>query len=178
MYATVRNPWSPQGVCNLMQALSADRFRLVLAAASLRIWRRSDHRRLPLTPGGFHFIDAPSMGGRDGEYQGVLGNFPALQLTDRHLGPPPPIVLTAIGQKRCSSRRTLRWSAAASLHLSSGSTQFGQNGLRCGGEAGRDPRSVRIYHNVIVAPDLSRTKKRRWWAGRAITYFQVPATAK
>src|SRR3546814_9092274 len=32
-------------------------------------------------------------------YEGIMGKFPMLKLTDRHEGPPPPIIFTAIGPK-------------------------------------------------------------------------------
>ena len=41
-------------------------------------------------------------------------------------------------------------------------------------KAGRDPDSVRIYHNIIVAPDLDRDEEEAVVGGRAITYFQIP----
>jgi 5,10-methylenetetrahydromethanopterin reductase len=40
--------------------------------------------------------------------------------------------------------------------------------------AGRDPKSIRIYHNIIVAPDLPEEEEAAVVGGRAITYFQVP----
>jgi probable F420-dependent oxidoreductase len=40
--------------------------------------------------------------------------------------------------------------------------------------AGRDPQAVRIYHNIIVAPDLPPEEEAAVVGGRAITYFQVP----
>src|SRR5690606_2967693 len=41
-------------------------------------------------------------------------------------------------------------------------------------KAGRDPDSVRIYHNILVAPDLDRDEEEAVVGGRAITYFQIP----
>src|SRR3546814_13055801 len=32
-------------------------------------------------------------------YEGIMGKFPMLKLTDRHDGTPPPIIFTAIGPK-------------------------------------------------------------------------------
>jgi len=131
----VRNPVVTASVCNLMQAPSADRFRLLLARASLRIWRRSDHRRLPLQ----RLADFISLCAVYGRAETVIikefSNFPALQLTDRHLGPPPPIVLTAIGPKSAVRGEPLRWSAAASFILLR-EYAIRQNGLRCGGKGG------------------------------------------
>ena len=41
-------------------------------------------------------------------------------------------------------------------------------------KAGRDPLSVRIYHNIIVAPDLPKDEEDAVVRGRAITYFELP----
>ncbi len=41
-------------------------------------------------------------------------------------------------------------------------------------KAGRDPMSVRIYHNIIVAPDLPKDEEDAVVRGRAITYFELP----
>ncbi|MFD2138555.1 hypothetical protein ACFSLT_30770 [Novosphingobium resinovorum] len=41
-------------------------------------------------------------------------------------------------------------------------------------KAGRDPMSVRIYHNIIVAPDLPKAEEEAVVGGRAITYFELP----
>lgn len=41
-------------------------------------------------------------------------------------------------------------------------------------KAGRDPMSVRIYHNIIVAPDLPKEEEEAVVGGRAITYFELP----
>jgi len=40
--------------------------------------------------------------------------------------------------------------------------------------AGRDPMAVRIYHNIIVAPDLPKAEEDAVVRGRAITYFELP----
>jgi probable F420-dependent oxidoreductase len=176
MYATVRNPVVTASVCNLMQALSADRFRLLLARGV------ASHLATIGSPpitfarlADFISLMRRLWAGEAVSYQGVLGNFPALQLTDRYLGPPPPIVLTAIGPK------TLQFAGehcdGVLLHpfISPQGVRKSATMVREAAErAGRDPRSVRIYHNVIVAPDLAKDEEEAVVGGRAITYFQVP----
>jgi probable F420-dependent oxidoreductase len=176
MYATVRNPVVTASVCNLMQALSGDRFRLLLARGV------ASHLATIGSPpitfarlADFISLMRRLWAGETVAYQGVLGNFPALQLTDRCLGPPPPIVLTALGPK------TLEFAGehcdGVLLHPFI-SPQGVRNSAKMVREAaqraGRDPRSVRIYHNVIVAPDLAKDEEEAVVGGRAITYFQVP----
>src|ERR1700722_10116235 len=176
MYATVRNPVVTASVCNLMQALSADRFRLLLArgVASQLATIGSPPITFPRLA-DFISLMRRLWAGETVNYQGVLGNFPALQLTDRHVGPPPPIVLTAIGPK------TLQFAGehcdGVLLHpfISPAGVSRSAKLVRDAAEkTGRDPRSVRIYHNVIVAPDLAKDEEEAVVGGRAITYFQVP----
>ena len=176
MYATVRNPVVTASVCNLMQALSADRFRLLLARGV------ASHLATIGSPpitfarlADFISLMRRLWAGETVNYQGVLGNFPALQLTDRYLGPPPPIVLTAIGPK------TLQFAGehcdGVLLHpfISAAGVRKSVKMVRdAADKAGRDPLTVRIYHNVVVAPDLARDEEEAVVGGRAITYFQVP----
>src|ERR1700733_9035171 len=87
MYATVRNPVVTASVCNLMQALSGDRFRLLLArgvathlatvgSPPITFARLKDFIAL------MHRLWA----GETVSYEGILGSFPAMQLTGRHIG--------------------------------------------------------------------------------------------
>jgi alkanesulfonate monooxygenase SsuD/methylene tetrahydromethanopterin reductase-like flavin-dependent oxidoreductase (luciferase family) len=41
-------------------------------------------------------------------------------------------------------------------------------------QAGRDPSKIRIYHNIIVAPDLPKDEEEAVVGGRAVTYFELP----
>ena len=176
MYATVRNPVVTASVCNLMQALSGDRFRLLLARGV------ASHLATIGSPpitfarlADFISLMRRIWAGETVNYQGILGSFPALQLTDRYIGPPPPIVLTAIGPK------TLQFAGehcdGVLLHpfISPQGVRNSAKMVReSAARAGRDPRSVRIYHNVVVAPDLAKDEEEAVVGGRAITYFQVP----
>jgi 5,10-methylenetetrahydromethanopterin reductase len=176
MYATVRNPVVTASVCNLMQALSGDRFRLLLArgvathlatvgSPPITFARLKDFIAL------MHRLWA----GETVSYEGILGRFPAMQLTDRHIGARPPIILTAIGPK------TLQFAGehcdGVLLHpfISTEGVQKSARLVReAAARAGRDPSSVRVYHNVIAAPDLAPEEEEAVVGGRAITYFQVP----
>ena len=100
MYVTVRNPVVTASVCNLMQALTGNRFTLLLARGVA--WHLATLGSPPITfarLADFIAIARRLWAGETVRYEGVLGSFPALQLTDFHEGPPPPIVLTAIGPK-------------------------------------------------------------------------------
>lgn len=180
MYATMRNPVVTASVANIMQALSGDRFRLLLARAVPSYL--AEMGSPPITfPRLEDFIDITRRlwAGETVDYDGILGRFPALKLTDRYEGPTPPIVFTAIGPKTLAFAG--RHCDGVLLHpfITCEGVRNSVKIVREAAEkAGRDPDSVRIYHNIIVAPDLSKDEEEAVVGGRAITYFQIPQFAE
>jgi 5,10-methylenetetrahydromethanopterin reductase len=176
MYATVRNPVVTASVCNLMQALSADRFRLLLARGVA--WHLATIGSPPITfarLADFISLMQRLWKGETVNYQGILGTFPALQLTDRYPGSPPPIVLTAIGPKALDFAGAHCDGVLLHPFISADGVRNSAKRVRESAQrAGRDPGAVRIYHNIIVAPDLPHEEEEAVVGGRAITYFQVP----
>lgn len=175
-YATMRHPIVTASVGNLMQQLSGERFKMLLAKAvpqylaslgspAINFARLADsisiYRRL--------------WAGETVNYEGILGKFPNLVLTDRYEGKPPPIIFTAIGPKslafagkHCDGVLLHPFITAVGVKKSAKIVHDAAEA------AGRDPASVRIYHNIIVAPDLSRDEEEAVVGGRAITYLQSP----
>jgi probable F420-dependent oxidoreductase len=176
MYVTVRNPVVTASVCNLMQALSGDRFRLLLARGVA--WHLATIGSPPITfarLADFISLMQRLWNGETVSYEGILGSFPAMQLTDRYVGSPPPIVLTAIGPKALEFAGEHCDGVLLHPFISADGVRKSAQLVRDAAErAGRDPRSVRIYHNIIVAPDLPHDEEEAVVGGRAITYFQVP----
>jgi probable F420-dependent oxidoreductase len=172
----MRNPVVTASVADIMQQLSGNRFRLLLAKAvpeylatlgspAITFPRLADaidiYRRL--------------WAGETVNYDGILGKFPALSLTDRSAGPTPPIIFTAIGPKslafagkHCDGVLLHPFISVEGVRKSAAIVR------RAAEEAGRDPSSVRIYHNIVVAPDLDKDEEEAVVGGRAITYFQTP----
>lgn len=176
MYVTVRNPVVTASVCNLMQALSGNRFTLLLARGVA--WHLATLGSPPITfarLADFIRIARRLWAGETVRYEGILGSFPAMQLTDFHEGPPPPIVLTAIGPKALAFAG--EHCDGVLLHpflTTQGIVRSAKIVREAAARAGRDPKSVRIHHNIIVAPDLPEEEEAAVVGGRAITYFQVP----
>jgi probable F420-dependent oxidoreductase len=176
MYANIRHPVVTASVCNLMQSLSDNRFRLLLAKGVPGFFSE-----LGLPPITFKYLAdfIPLLhrlwAGETINYEGVLGKFPNLVLTDRHDGPAPPIYITAIGPK------TLEFAGGycdgVLLH-----PFIGLEGMEksiaivreAAERAGRDPQSVRIIHTVVTAPNLPKDEEEAVVGGRAVTYFQIP----
>jgi probable F420-dependent oxidoreductase len=163
-------------VANLMQALSGDRFRLLLARGVA-----SHLATLGSPPITFarlrDFIDLMRRlwAGEKVQYEGILGNFPAMELTDRYSGPTPEIAFTAIGPKSLAFAGEMCDGVLLHPFLSIEGVAKSVKIVRGAAEkAGRDPNSVRIYHNIVVAPDLAKEEEDAVVGGRAITYFQIP----
>jgi probable F420-dependent oxidoreductase len=176
MYVTVRNPVVTASVCNLMQALSGNRFTLLLARGVA--WHLATLGSPPVTfprLADFMMIARRLWAGETVRYEGVLGRFPAMELTDYHEGPMPPIVLTAIGPKALAFAGEHCDGVLLHPFLTTAGVAKSVKIVREAAErAGRNPRAVRIYHNIIVAPDLPQDEEEAVVGGRAITYFQVP----
>ena len=176
MYATMRHPIVTASVANIMQALSGDRFSLMFARA---------------VPAYMQMLGAPGItfprladyisivrrlwDGETVSYEGILGNYPNLKLTDRYDGPKPPMIFTAIGPKALAFAGEHCDGVLLHPFVSpQGVTNSAKIVRDAAEKAGRDPASIRIYHNIIVAPDLPRDEEEPVVGGRAVTYFELP----
>ncbi len=176
MYATMRNPIVTASVGNIMQALSGGRFRLMFARAVPAYMKMLGSPAITFERlGDTIAIVRKLWAGETVNYEGILGNFPALKLTDRYEGPPPPIIFTAIGPKslefagaHCDGVLLHPFVTAEGVRAS---TKIVRDAAE---QAGRDPMGVRIYHNIIVAPDLPKDEEEAVVGGRAVTYFELP----
>jgi probable F420-dependent oxidoreductase len=175
-YPTVRHPIVSASLGNLMQALSKDRFRLLLARA-VKSWLAD--LGLPLITfertADFIAIMRRLWAGETVNYRGVLGEFPNMVLTDCYDGPAPPIYITAIGPKTLAFAGEHCDGVLLHPFINAQGVQNSAKIVRDAAErSGRDPSSVRIIHTVVVAPDLTRAEEEAVVGGRAVTYFQIP----
>jgi len=176
MYATMRHPIVTASVGNLMQALSGERFSLMLARAVPAYMQMLGSPTITFP----RLADAISIfrrlwAGETVNYEGILGKFPNLKLTDRYEGKPPPIIFTAIGPKALEFAG--QYCDGVLLHpfVSPQGVANSAKIVRDAAEqAGRDPSKLRIYHNIIVAPDLPKDEEEAVVGGRAVTYFELP----
>lgn len=175
-YATMRHPLVTASIANMMQAMSGNRFGVMFARAVPAYMKMMGApaitmERLAEYIGIFRRLWT----GENVSYDGLLGKFPSLKLTDFHDGPKPPIIFTAIGPK--SLEFAGQHCDGVLLHpfVSPTGVRNSAKIVRDAAEkAGRDPMSVRIYHNIIVAPDLPKDEEDAVVRGRAITYFELP----
>ncbi len=176
MYATMRHPIVTASVANIMQAMSGGRFRLMFARAvpAYLAMLGSPPITFPRLADTISIVRR-LWAGETVTYEGILGNYPMLKLTDRYEGPPPPIVFTAIGPKALAFAGTHCDGVLLHPFVSPDGVANSARIVRDAAEkAGRDPASVRIYHNIIVAPDLPKEEEEAVVGGRAVTYFELP----
>lgn len=175
-YATMRHPLVTASIANMMQAMSGDRFRLMFARAVPSYMKMLGSAPVTMD----RLADAISImhrlwAGETVNYEGILGTFPAIKLTDKHDGPNPPIIFTAIGPKSLEFAGTHCDGVLLHPFVSPDGVRNSTKIVRDAAEkAGRDPMSVRIYHNIIVAPDLAKDEEDAVVRGRAVTYFELP----
>ncbi len=175
-YATLRHPIVTASVADMMQAMTGERFRLMFARA---------------VPAYLNMLGSPGItfarladyisiirrlwAGETVKYDGILGSFPHLKLTDRHGGAPAPIIFTAMGPKALAFAGEHCDGVLLHPFVAPGGVANSARIVREAAEkAGRDPKSVRIYHNIIVAPDLPKDEEEAVVGGRAVTYFELP----
>ena len=175
-YATMRHPLVTASIANMMQAMSDDRFGIMFARAVPAYMKMMGTPAITME----RLADYISIYRRlwDGEtvsYEGILGKFPTLKLTDLHEGRKPPIIFTAMGPKSLAFAGEHCDGVLLHPFVSPTGVANSTKIVRDAAEkAGRDPMSVRIYHNIIVAPDLPKDEEDAVVRGRAITYFELP----
>jgi 5,10-methylenetetrahydromethanopterin reductase len=108
-------------------------------------------------------------------YDGPAGTFPELDWSEAPEFTPPPLMLAAIGPK------TLELGGACFdgvfLHpfISPEGVARSVALVRKGAEqAGRDPASVRVYHELVTAPDMSAAEIDMAVRARAAAYLNGP----
>lgn len=113
-------------------------------------------------------------------YAGPVGTFDGMRLVDRWEGPAPDVYFGTAGGPEA---------ARAAAEAFDGVFLFGyltvdavaDTAARIREECeriGRDPAEVRIVHCVASAPNLDERTTREIIAGRAVSYFQMPAASK
>lgn len=174
-YAHMRHPVVTASIANVMQALTGDRFSLVLARAIPTMFDGFDVPNLTFA----RVADAIAImrqlwTGESVNYEGPLGQFSGMKLTDRHDAPAPPIIFTAVGPKALAFAG--QHCDGVLLHPLLTADAVGAAAISVRESAqrvGRNPDDVRIIANVIVAPDLPIAEEEAVVGARAVTYLQA-----
>jgi probable F420-dependent oxidoreductase len=173
-YFANRHPLTTASFMSTMQAISDNRFSLIFA----RGFKDIIESRWGMPWSSFALMTDTVqilrrlMAGETVRYSGPAGNYPEISLTDRHLGPCPPMIVTAMGP---------RMFAFAGAHFdgvllhplltTDAVSRMAAMVREVARKAGRDPGSVRILANVIAAPDLAPADEEAIVGGRAVTYL-------
>src|SRR5271154_970329 len=149
-----RHPIVLAGMASTLQALSGNRFILGFGRSVAFVWKNLGIP-VPVNAGMADYarILRSLWRGETINYDGPAGRFPNMRMAEIP-AVPPPIILAAIGPK------TLALAGAhfdgVVLHpflTTEGVARSAAIVRRAAQEAGRDPAAVKIYAEVVVAPD-------------------------
>jgi 5,10-methylenetetrahydromethanopterin reductase len=170
-----RHPIVIAGMAATLQALSGDRFVLGFARSILALWKG-----LGIKPptnesmGEYLKILRALWAGETVSYEGPAGHYPNMRMPETPKVA-PPVILAAVGPK------TL---AVAGAHFDGVVLHpfLTTDGVRRSIEivheaarnAGRNPQAVRVYAQVVVAPDATPEERAVAVDARAVTYFTLP----
>src|SRR5271155_4033120 len=169
-----RHPIVLAGMASTLQALSGNRFVLGFGRSVSFVWKNLG---IPV-PVNVAMADYAKIlrslwAGETVNYDGPAGRYPNMRMPELP-EVPPPIILAAIGPK------TL---ALAGQHFdgvvlhpfltAEGVARSVAIVRKAAEEAGRDPSTVKIYAEVVVAPDAGAAEILSAVSMRAVTYFTV-----
>jgi probable F420-dependent oxidoreductase len=112
--------------------------------------------------------------GKTVSYSGPAGVFPRLFGSEQPDVEPPPLLLAAIGPKTLALAGRAFDGVILHPFLTTAAVARSREIVRAAAaEAGRDPDSVRVYGELVVAPDMDADAADRIVAARALTYFDM-----
>jgi 5,10-methylenetetrahydromethanopterin reductase len=156
-----------------MQALSGGRFEMGFGRSSRSRW---ENWGLPIPTISSMGDDAAILRKLwHGDSVSVDGRFPDLDFGDFPALEPPPLHLAAIGPKTLAlAGRAFDGVLLHPFLTTEGVSKSRQIVRQAATEAGRDPDAVTIFHQHVVAPDLSEADTARAVWTRAAAYFSHP----
>jgi 5,10-methylenetetrahydromethanopterin reductase len=169
-----RHPIVLAGMASTLQALSGNRFVLGFGRSVAFIWKNLGIAvPVNVAMADYAKILRSLWAGETVNYDGPAGRYPNMRMPELP-DVPPPMILAAIGPK------TL---ALAGQHFdgvvlhpfltAEGVARSVAIVRKAAEEAGRDPSAVRIYAEVVVAPDASDAEIISAVKIRAVTYFTI-----
>jgi 5,10-methylenetetrahydromethanopterin reductase len=175
-HVQTRHPLALASLGLALQALSDERFVLGFGRAVPAVWKAQG---LPaasdrLLTDGMDVLRR-LWAGEEVSYDGPLGTFPSLKLSDRPDVVPPPVLLTAIGPQALRLAGTHFDGALLHAFLTPEGHRRSVDALHAAAEAaGRRPEQVRAYGMVVVAADLPRDEVDSRVRARLVTYLDAP----
>jgi 5,10-methylenetetrahydromethanopterin reductase len=169
-----RHPIVLAGMASTLQALSGNRFVLGFGRSVAFIWKNLG---IPL-PVNAAMADYAKIlralwKGETVNYEGPAGRYPNMRMPELP-EVAPPMILAAIGPKTLALAGEHFDGAVLHPFLTpEGVAKSTAIVRRAAEEAGRDPASVKIYAEVVVAPDATEAEVLSAVKIRAVTYFTV-----
>jgi probable F420-dependent oxidoreductase len=173
-----RHPIVLAGMAATLQALSGNRFVMGFGRSSASTWKNLGIA-VPVNAAMADYARILRMLWTDEtvNYEGPAGRYPNMRMSEVP-EVPPPLILAAIGPKTLALAG--RHFDGAVLHpflTPEGVARSAALVRKAAEEAGRDPRAVRIYAEIAIAPDADAAaavspirSSIRW---RAFRYFSV-----
>ncbi|BBY40107.1 luciferase-like protein [Mycobacterium mantenii] len=174
-----RHPVVLAGMASTLQALSDNRLILGFGRNVAGMWRDLG---IP-TPVGAAIRDYADIyralwRGETVTYDGPAGRYPRIRLTDTP-AVAPPLILAAIGPNSLHLAGAHFDGAVLHPFLTTEGVARSVAMVRdAAKEAGRDPATVKIYAEVVVAPDCSDDQITKIVRARAATYFTLRDLAR
>jgi 5,10-methylenetetrahydromethanopterin reductase len=169
-----RHPIVLAGMAATLQALSGNRFVLGFGRSVAFVWKNLG---IPV-PVNVAMADYAKIlrglwAGETINYEGPAGRYPNMRMPELP-EVPPPMILAAIGPKTLALAGQHFDGAVLHPFLTpDGVARSAAIVRKAAEEAGRDPAAVKIYAEVVVAPDASEAEILSAVSLRAITYFTV-----
>lgn len=175
-----RHPVALAGLATTTQALSRGRFVLGLGRSLPDLWPMlglptptvqlmEDHAQILQDIWACKTVS----------YSGPAGVFPRVFASDQPDVRRPPLLLAAIGPKTLALAGRAFDGVILHPFLTPTAVALSREIVRAAAvEAGRDPDAVRVYGEIVVAPDSGDDATDRIVAARALTYFDMRGLAE
>lgn len=169
-----RHPIVLAGMAATLQALSGNRFILGFGRSVAFIWKNLG---IPV-PVNAAMADYAKIlrslwAGETVDYEGPAGRYPNMRMPELP-EVPPPMILAAIGPKTLALAGQHFDGAVLHPFLTpEGVARSAAVVRKAADQAGRDPAAVRIYAEVVVAPDATAAEIQSAVQVRAVTYFTI-----
>jgi 5,10-methylenetetrahydromethanopterin reductase len=171
----LRHPMVLASMGQTLQALSGGRFLLGLGRSARWRWRDYGAPAPTLASlGDCADILRQLWAGETVGYDGPAGRFPRLRLAQRIDGPPPPLLLAAVGPKTLDLAGRSFDGVILHPFLTAAAVARSVRIVRAAAtKSGRDLTGFGCYAAVVVAPDRSPQDAEVAVRARAAGYFQV-----
>jgi 5,10-methylenetetrahydromethanopterin reductase len=169
-----RHPIVLAGMASTLQALSGNRFVLGFGRSVAFVWKNLGIAvPVNVAMADYARILRALWAGETVNYDGPAGRYPAMRMPELP-DVAPPMILAAIGPKTLALAGQHFDGAVLHPFLTpEGVARSAAIVRKAADEAGRDPKAVKIYAEVVVAPDASEAEIVSAVQIRAITYFTI-----